>query len=558
MSVRARVWSNRIYPVALLAIALLGCGEREQGAAAHEDAGKSGGGGSKASASVMQSQVEPSEGPGNEAARRVSSTRSSDQPGNTRGGTDENQASGKMSAQAGVNAAKPTISIRKLTGTGVGRSFDAALQNALLRVVEQVNGTSVSRTIDTESMVSDYRRQSNYSADLDISGKGAAAADGSAKGSRDVLGAKVAADTSGEAKGRANFELSGNLKTSSNSAGEFDANKSVVKVSVRTAGSVSRYQVLNSSNENGVWSVTILAEVPVYSASAVSKRIKLAVLPLRKPNTSSASDFEEALRNHIIDVLAQSGKVAILDREFGAEAERELSQLELDAFGKSEVAKMGNKLGADYVIVGVVRQAESVRSSVYVQALGRRVYGEPRTKAQTTFRVVEVATGVVLTSATIDGVEIEGGGLQAVAKEHATRASRKILEALYPIRIEAVSDDVFYMGRGGDEIKVGDQFRVLKQGTPIRDTDTGELLGYAEREVALVVVTEVQARLSKASTIGGAPLLSVADTKQLVARRVETPKSIEKTMEDTAQTATKPPRRSGQGRGDAPQQGVDY
>ena len=76
---------------------------------------------------------------------------------------------------------------------------------------------------------------------------------------------------------------------------------------------------------------------------------------------------------------------------------------------------------------------------------------------------------------------------------------------------------VFYLGRGGDSIHVGDKFRVLRQGTPIEDSDTHEILGYSEKEIGKIVVTEVDAKLSKARLVDGSSA-QVADAKSLVAR----------------------------------------
>lgn len=554
MLVRAHCWVGPFAALSLVAAALVGCGEREQSNAAN----KAGGGVAHASPSADKFQVNKREGL--DLGKRETGATPPAQK-NAPASTGEGGAGGisnKPSEGADTHVAKPAINFRKLAGTGTGRSFDDALKNALLRVVEQVNGTSVSRNVDTESLVSDYRKQTQYERDLDLSGKGAANAEGSAKGSKSILGAKVSTDVSGDANGSGQFGLSGKFSSSSRSSGEFDSNKSIVKVSVSTAGSVSRFQVLKSKVEDGAWFVTIVAEVPVYTAAAIGKRLKLAVLPLRKANTKSATEFELAFRTHVVDSLSQSGKIAMLDREFTAEADAEISQMSLDSFGKTEVAKIGNKLGADYIIVGAVRQAESIREAIYVEALGRRVFGAAKAKAQTTFRLVEVATGVVLTSATIGGEDLASKGLEMAAKEHAVQASSRILEALYPIRIEAVSDGIFYMGRGGDDIKVGDQFRVLKQGAPIRDTDTGELLGYAEKEVALVVVNEVQARLSKASVMNGAPLSPIDNAKQLIARRIDVSKSEETTAVEKRPASQKAPKAANPTASDAPKEGVDY
>ena len=56
---------------------------------------------------------------------------------------------------------------------------------------------------------------------------------------------------------------------------------------------------------------------------------------------------------------------------------------------------------------------------------------------------------------------------------------------------------IFYLGRGGDSMHVGDVYRVVQQGHPIVDTDTREVIGYDEKEIAQIVVTEVESKAVK-------------------------------------------------------------
>ena len=67
---------------------------------------------------------------------------------------------------------------------------------------------------------------------------------------------------------------------------------------------------------------------------------------------------------------------------------------------------------------------------------------------------------------------------------------------------------------------VGDTFRVLRQGSPITDLDTHEIIGYTEAELGKIEVTEVEANLSKAKIVDG-NLSQVGDANGLIARRVE-------------------------------------
>ena len=191
----------------------------------------------------------------------------------------------------------------------------------------------------------------------------------------------------------------------------------------------------------GQWYVTVVAEIPVYTASAASKRLKIAVLPFRLANgQKSTESFEASVRSQVIDALSQSGKVAVLDRDYTEEDQGELSQLQDESFSKDEASKLGNKLGADYILVGTVTKAAATRDSVYMEAVGQRVFGATHANAQITFRMIEAATGVVQLSATLSGSKYSGSTLDGVAKAEASDLTGKILDSLYPLRIRSVSD----------------------------------------------------------------------------------------------------------------------
>ena len=70
-----------------------------------------------------------------------------------------------------------------------------------------------------------------------------------------------------------------------------------------------------------------------------------------------------------MNYLTQSGKVVVLDRDYTEEDQGELSQLQGDDFSKDQASKLGNKLGADYIIVGTVEKAK-VTTDLYVHAVG--------------------------------------------------------------------------------------------------------------------------------------------------------------------------------------------
>ena len=479
----------------------------------------------------------------------------------------QNEASSAKPSEAQTpGSSRPGIKLSTVRVEGTGKSFDDALQNALVLAVGRVNGARVSKSANTESLISDFHAQSSSSAQF--SGSESEKDHASASVSGQVAGpdGSGSVHSSANADAEGNSQASGKFSSSDSASGAFDANRSVVTTSSSMSGVVRRFQVAGQRQDHGQWFVTIIAEIPVYEGSAASKRMKIAVLPFRTDSEDKkSSDFEQSVHAQVIDALTQSGKVAVLDRDYAQENQGELSQLQSEDFSKDEAAKLGNKLGADYIIVGTVSKAAATQESVYMEAVGKRIFGATHADAQLSFRMIEAATGVVQLSGTLSGTKYAASSLDTVAKAEAADLTHRILDSLFPLRIESFSDGVFYLGKGGDSIHVGDQFRVLKEGSPILDSDTHEVIGHSEKEVGKIVVTEVESKLSKAKLADGSSV-QISDAKGLIARPIEQSvitaagsSEANSNGNQGSQASTKPKVNSGsRPSGTAPKAGVDY
>lgn len=477
----------------------------------------------------------------------------------------QSATSSKPSTDAQSQAsARPGIKYSTVRVEGTGKSFDDALQNALVLAVGEVNGSRVTQSVNTQSLISDYHSQASSNARFSASESDKSQANAAINAHSTGSDGSQSLNGSANANSQASAQVSGKSSATENDAGSFDADSSVVNASSATSGVVRRFQVASQRQDHGQWYVAIVAEIPVYEASAASKRLKIAVLPFRlSSDDKTANEFEQSVRSQVIDALSQSGKVAVLDRDYTQEDQNELAQLQTEDFSKDEASKLGNKLGADYIIVGTVFKAAATQDSMYMAAVGQRVYGATHADAQLTFRLIEAATGVIQLSGTLNGSQYAASTLDIVAKAEATDLTNRILASLYPLRVESIADGVFYLGKGGDSIHVGDEFRVLRQGSPILDTDTHEVIGYSEKELGKIVVTEVETKLSKAKLADGTTV-QIADANGLIARPVDQSANAlagatEKNSNSSENRAAVPkPGAGGAPANGAPKAGVDY
>jgi len=71
--------------------------------------------------------------------------------------------------------------------------------------------------------------------------------------------------------------------------------------------------------------------------------------------------------------------------------------------------------------------------------------------------------------------------------------------AIYPILVEKIEDDLLYLGQGGNQIKVDDNFAIYERtNSKIKDTYTGETLGNVEKVVGKATIIDSNAKFSVA------------------------------------------------------------
>ncbi len=436
--------------------------------------------------------------------------------------------------------AKPGVTRVQSQAQGVGKTFDEALQDALVLAVSKINGERVAKSIDMKSMLMDYHAHSSTAGHYNEHSSGEFGMAGHANSQSSSISASTSSAASGTFSGGASV------------SGSFSNQQTAVDVSSQTGGAVRSFQVDGSHQSNGLWFVDVTAEVPTYRASEASHRLTIAVLPFRVSHDDAATDtFSNAIRSTLVSDLARSNKIAVLDRDYSAE---ELSELARDTsanFSPNASARAGHLLGADYIIVGTIGPAGVSRDSMKLVGMDRTIYGATHAYGAVNFRVIETATGVVQASgsATEEGYPSET--LNDLAKAEAEAIAERTIRSLFPLRIEAYQGGVLYLDEGGNEVHVGDRLAVFQQGQPIIDADTHQAVGHTETPVGTISVFYVGSRLAQARwTQKSRKTFQVAD---LIARPLpDNPSTIHRSKAETKSAkrpvVTKP----------MVKQGVDY
>ena len=224
--------------------------------------------------------------------------------------------------------------------------------------------------------------------------------------------------------------------------------------------------------------------------------------------TLNEGPVAEELTASISSYLVQSRKFTVLDRAYEGQTGSEQSRLASDDVPITELAKLGQELVADYVLVGTINNIflrEQTRKLSTVDKVIKSVAGN----ASISYRIIDVPTGQIKFSQTFNK-DLRGSvkslsdpvaaSMEAVSVV-ADAIGIKILEAIYPFVVEKIEGDKVVIGTGGDVIKVGDQYRLIQYGQKIIDSYTKESLGKKEKIIGMVEITEVTPKMSYAKIL---------------------------------------------------------
>jgi len=393
----------------------------------------------------------------------------------------QNSAGSKRSTPPVLRKTEPNNAIVKEV-VGRGRNRDEAIKNGLYRAVEQVRGVKVD--------------SSRYEFGFRSSG--------------------VGVGDDGPGRRRIEFD-SVNVGT----------NGTVYTTEI--GGLVRSYNVLDEKQiDPDNYEVTLQVSVYDYAVRGQTGRVKIALMPAKTQqgnyaflNQSISGDTLSSLfSQRLVAGLTQTNKFAVLDRESIDDFVREKNMLFSFDAPLAEQAKLAETIGADYLLVGTITQAEIQRIDRFLKAAN---YTSRKFKARFDFeyRLVDSATKqVVLASneqkyledeqvrnladeqnpAEWDPAQVRDAFLSAVAND----VIAVIIDRVYPITVAAVQEDgQIILNQGGERMKNGMLLDVFTLGREIFDNDTGESLGRIESQVATIEIQNVTHTMSVAGIVTG-------------------------------------------------------
>ncbi len=334
------------------------------------------------------------------------------------------------------------------------------------------------------------------------------------------------------------------------------------------AGWVKSYEVIDEQKiDDKTYEVTIKAWVYDYEDPEQTNRLRLAVMPIQTLYDShtfgdyvpSGVEMSMKLSQQLSAMLTQTNKFAVLDREYIDEFAREKNILISDDSPVLEKARLGQVIGADYMIVGTISNAQLKIKERASRAIGRRIR-KYEVDYVFDYRLIAAPTRRVKLADTVN-IALEEDQVKVLVKrwrpqdldyremvDNLTKMVAKevvdnIIDQLYPIRIASKNiTGRLVINQGGKRISKGSVLDVFVQGEELFDSDTKESLGRTEDQIATIRIEKVTPTISYASLIeGDLDKISAGMICRLRKTEFQVPKRAGSRLERTPQGGVKLP-----------------
>ena len=168
-------------------------------------------------------------------------------------------------------------------------------------------------------------------------------------------------------------------------------------------GILSGYKYISKQELSDGIKVVLQVEIPKYESSIDKTKNTLIVFkPEMKKidglTPSEADEIASEIRNSLENILNESGKLEVLDRAFLNKRKIELGTVAAGNNSMTEMARIGNLAGADFMLV---TEFEKLSSEVEERKVGNNVIIRQNFNGSANFKVIEVATSNIISSGSV-------------------------------------------------------------------------------------------------------------------------------------------------------------
>ena len=379
------------------------------------------------------------------------------------------------------------IIFKEVTVSGIGQSYEEALNNAFAEAISLVNGKNVQTKTIIQVMsggsvpeeVAEDKEKGGFLADL----------------LSDLNQLQETEETKKKKKDKKkDKKISDKVKYSQ---------KYLKELIDETKGGIKSYKIINKEiNASGWHLIEVSAEVAFFNLPKEAMRVRMAAFPFRLYEIEGDHErFQRLLDQNINDYFVQTKKFTMLDRSFIEEVAKE-QQIILDGKAPAiEMAKIGNEISADFILVGSVENF-NINEKVTKILTSDQEIRRNEASIYMSYRLVDVATKQINYSNTIQYKIQLSQNSEKPDTEIISKISKilgeEILFSIYPVLVEKVVNGEIYLGQGGSQFTKGEKYEIFQKGEKIIDSYTNEVIGNVETSIGLIEIVSVSSGYTKA------------------------------------------------------------
>lgn len=275
------------------------------------------------------------------------------------------------------------------------------------------------------------------------------------------------------------------------------------------------------------WKVRVKVDVAQYQAPEEKGRPKIVValprtlMPSYSVGDGSVASAEvaQAIRARLSDMLTQTKRFIVLDREFGQEMQVEIDKINSGTVRLQDTARLGQQLATDLILIPTIERFEYPKSVQKLRMSDRELVSYSG-GGRITLRLLNATTGEVVMSdsfehrlasadpSTMPRV-IDGKSMAASMMDSLSgKMGKAIVSDIFPVTVVALNGDQAVLSQGGDSLSVGERWQAVALGEELKDPQTGRSLGRHEMPVGVVRIDRVSNQTSYGTFEGGAPGLN--------------------------------------------------
>jgi hypothetical protein len=400
---------------------------------------------------------------------------------------------GKSSSKTGDDSKQATVAptakragdgveVVEITATGIGKSREDAVRDGLIRAIEQVHGRALSI--------------SNVSADI------------------------------GTIEKTKKVEVLGLGASKSEAATVTVGGRQLVE---STSGLATSLRIIDESESHGSWTVKVTAGIARYSPPNSKTGIVVAP-PKGADGVVVPVDAATQVQEQIGQAIASTPRFALLDRSSNPAVAAELDALASGGAPASQAVMQGQRQVAAFVVQVTVSALRVTRNARMMRTTKREIV-QYDGEVAASYRVVHVVSGQVFASGQARATRTSDESLKddlnaetwkrEMLTEVASKMGEEIVDKLAPIRVLDVATATDSTGgfpvtvnAGSSRMKSGQKYDVIVIGAPIKDSESGEVLGLRERPCCVLTTTKIDERVAF-GTLDKKPVLATGEVLQV-------------------------------------------